>query len=50
MDNQDLELLARLHALPETEPVGIGGDPFAATCECMDLLTIMQSICVGVTC
>ncbi|MFJ8646430.1 VenA family class IV lanthipeptide [Streptomyces sp. NPDC093546] len=50
MDNQDLELLARLHALPETEPVGIGGDPFAATCECTNLLTIELSLCMGVTC
>ncbi|WP_432017357.1 VenA family class IV lanthipeptide, partial [Streptomyces hydrogenans] len=27
MENQDLDLLARLHALPETDPVGIDGAP-----------------------
>jgi hypothetical protein len=49
MENQDLELLARLHALPETEPVDIGGAPFAAPCVCAGLLTLLNTICTGIT-
>ncbi|MGW2993185.1 VenA family class IV lanthipeptide [Streptomyces sp. NPDC001193] len=30
MENHDLELLAHLHALPETDPVGVDGDQFSA--------------------
>ncbi|MGW0535629.1 VenA family class IV lanthipeptide [Streptomyces sp. NPDC003032] len=50
MENQDIELLARLHALPETDPVDIDGTPFAATCGCAGILTLLNTICIGVTC
>ncbi|MFB0620436.1 VenA family class IV lanthipeptide [Streptomyces sp. AGS-58] len=50
MENQDLELLARLHALPETDPVSVDGKPFAATCVCVGLLTALNTICIGITC
>ncbi|CAM5679438.1 hypothetical protein STANM337S_07347 [Streptomyces tanashiensis] len=50
MENQDLELLARLHALPETDPVGVDGAPFAATCECIGLLTLLNTVCIGISC
>ncbi|MEU3860611.1 VenA family class IV lanthipeptide [Streptomyces sp. NPDC028722] len=51
MENQDLELLARLHALPETDPVSVDGTPFAGgTCVCVGLLTALNTICIGVTC
>ncbi|MGW6973489.1 VenA family class IV lanthipeptide [Streptomyces sp. NPDC054952] len=50
MENQDLSLLAHLHALPETDPVGVDGAPFAATCECVGLLTLLNTICKGNSC
>ncbi|MFC9431301.1 VenA family class IV lanthipeptide [Streptomyces sp. NPDC056987] len=50
MENQDLELLAQLHALPETDPVGADGVAFGATCECVGLLTLLNTICIGISC
>ncbi|MFF9086089.1 VenA family class IV lanthipeptide [Streptomyces sp. NPDC014991] len=50
MENQELELLARLHALPETDPVSIDGSPSFATCACVGLLTALNTICIGITC
>ncbi|MFF8839299.1 VenA family class IV lanthipeptide [Streptomyces sp. NPDC015130] len=50
MENNDLELLARLHALPETDPVGVDGAPYAATCECVGLLTLLNTVCIGISC
>ncbi len=49
MDNRDLELLAELHALPETDPVGADG-AVAATCECVGLLTLLNTVCIGISC
>ncbi|MFJ6571003.1 VenA family class IV lanthipeptide [Streptomyces sp. NPDC091292] len=48
--NLDLELLAELHALPETDPVDIGGAPFSGTCACTGLLTLLNTVCVGISC
>ncbi|MCC0093436.1 MULTISPECIES: VenA family class IV lanthipeptide [Streptomyces] len=50
MENHDLELLAHLHALPETDPVGVDGDQFSGTCACVGLLTLLNTICVGISC
>ncbi|MEW1640898.1 MULTISPECIES: VenA family class IV lanthipeptide [unclassified Streptomyces] len=50
MENQALELLAHLHALPETDPVDFDGASFSGTCACVGLLTILQTVCVGVSC
>ncbi|MEV5427752.1 VenA family class IV lanthipeptide [Streptomyces sp. NPDC052701] len=50
MENQELELLARLHALPETDPVEVDGAPFSATCDCPGLLTLLNTLCLGATC
>ncbi|EDY49708.1 Hypothetical protein SCLAV_p0641 (plasmid) [Streptomyces clavuligerus] len=50
MENHDLDLLARLHALPETDPVGVDGEAFANTCACVGLLTLLNSVCIGITC
>ncbi|MFF0435431.1 VenA family class IV lanthipeptide [Streptomyces sp. NPDC004327] len=49
MENQDLELLAHLHALPETDPVGVDA-PFSGTCECIGLLTLLNTVCIGISC
>ncbi|MEN3586736.1 VenA family class IV lanthipeptide, partial [Streptomyces sp. ZYX-F-203] len=40
MENQALEVLADLHALPETDPVGVDGESFSGTCACVGLLTL----------
>ncbi|GAA3234577.1 VenA family class IV lanthipeptide [Streptomyces lavendulae] len=50
MENRDFELLAHLHALPETDPVGADGVAFANTCECVGLLTLLNTVCVGISC
>ncbi|MCX4719196.1 VenA family class IV lanthipeptide [Streptomyces virginiae] len=50
MENHDLELLAHLHALSETDPVGVDGIPFDGTCQCAGILTIILTVCVGNTC
>ncbi|MEV7391062.1 MULTISPECIES: VenA family class IV lanthipeptide [unclassified Streptomyces] len=50
MENQALEVLAHLHALPETEPVAVEGDQFSGTCACVGLLTLLNTVCVGISC
>ncbi|MFG3280436.1 VenA family class IV lanthipeptide [Streptomyces sp. NPDC048111] len=50
MENQDLEVLAHLHALPETDPVGADEAQFGGTCACTGLLTLLNTVCVGVSC
>ncbi|WP_328904108.1 VenA family class IV lanthipeptide [Streptomyces sp. NBC_00441] len=52
MENQtqDLELLAHLHALPETDPVGADAAAFSGTCECVGLLTVLNTVCIGISC
>lgn len=50
MEDRDLELLAQLHALPETDPVEIDETPYMMTCACAGLLTLLNTICQGVTC
>ncbi|WP_175541273.1 VenA family class IV lanthipeptide [Streptomyces aidingensis] len=49
MPNKDLELLAELHALPETEPVEFEGAQ-NGTCACIGLLTVLNTVCIGITC
>ncbi|MFF5504784.1 VenA family class IV lanthipeptide [Streptomyces roseolus] len=50
MENKDLDILAALHALPETDPVGADGAAFAGTCQCVGLLTLLNTVCIGVSC
>ncbi|MFJ8668909.1 VenA family class IV lanthipeptide [Streptomyces sp. NPDC093600] len=50
MEHQDLELLARLHALPETEPVSVDAAAGSQTCDCIGLLTLLNTVCIGVSC
>ncbi|MFJ3904666.1 VenA family class IV lanthipeptide [Streptomyces sp. NPDC090025] len=50
MENLDLDLLAQLHALPETDPVAGDGVAFGGTCECVGLLTLLNTVCVGISC
>lgn len=50
MENHDIELLAHLHALPEDRPRRRRRAPFAATCECVGLLTLLNTVCIGISC
>ncbi|WNM32896.1 VenA family class IV lanthipeptide [Streptomyces sp. Li-HN-5-11] len=50
MENPELELLAQLHTLTETDPVEAEGASYGGTCVCAGLLTVLNTICIGVTC
>lgn len=51
MEIKDFELIASLQELPETDPLEIEGIRFGGgTCECVGLLTLLDSVCVGNTC
>lgn len=52
---QDFDLVASLQALPETDPIEIdgiqlGGGGGFGTCACVGLLTLLNTICIGVSC
>lgn len=49
MENQDLEILARLQALPETDPVELEASG-GGTCSCVGLLTLLNTVCIGISC
>ncbi|MFG2117138.1 VenA family class IV lanthipeptide [Streptomyces sp. NPDC048718] len=36
--------------LPETDPVGVEGEAFNNICECIGLATLLDTICIGVSC
>ena len=44
------KLVTEVAALPETDPVEVEGIQFAVTCQCIGLLTLLNTICIGVTC
>lgn len=56
MNLEDFDLVTSLQALPETEPIEIdgiqlgGGGGGGGTCACVGLLTLLNTICVGVSC
>lgn len=51
MELESFDLVASLQALPETDPVEIEGIQFdGGTCSCVGLLTVLNSVCVGVSC
>lgn len=51
MELENFDLVASLQALPETDPVEIEGIQFGGgTCECVGLLTLLNSVCVGISC
>ncbi len=50
MDLESFDLVASLQALPETDPIEIEGIQFGGTCQCIGLLTALNSVCVGVSC
>jgi hypothetical protein len=51
VDLENFDLVASLQALPETDPVEIEGIQFGGgTCNCVGLLTLLNTVCVGVSC
>jgi len=50
MDIFEGDLVAALQELPETDPIEIEGIQLGGTCSCTGLLTLLNSICIGVTC
>ncbi|QXJ22232.1 hypothetical protein AGRA3207_003199 [Actinomadura graeca] len=44
------DLVAALQELPETDPVEIEGIQLGETCECIGLLTLLNTICIGISC
>ncbi|HKR49236.1 MAG TPA: VenA family class IV lanthipeptide [Pseudonocardiaceae bacterium] len=52
MELANFDLVASLQALPETDPIEIEGIQFGGgtTCQCIGLLTLLNSVCVGISC
>ena len=51
MKLDSFDLVASLQALPETDPIEIDGIQFGGrTCSCTGLLTLLNTICIGVSC
>ena len=50
MELESFDLVASLQALPETDPIEIEGIQFGGTCACIGLLTLLNSVCVGISC
>ncbi|WP_424215750.1 VenA family class IV lanthipeptide (plasmid) [Streptomyces sp. BI20] len=50
MENTDFDLLTQLHALPETDPIATDAVAFGGTCECAGLLTLLNTVCIGISC
>jgi hypothetical protein len=50
MELDSFDLVASLQALPETDPIEIEGIQFGGTCQCIGLLTLLNSVCVGISC
>ncbi|WP_169806848.1 VenA family class IV lanthipeptide [Actinomadura macra] len=50
MDIFEGDLVAALQELPETDPIEIEGIQLGGTCSCIGLLTLLNSVCIGITC
>jgi hypothetical protein len=50
MDIFDGDLVAELQDLPETDPIEIDGIQLGGTCTCAGLLTLLNTVCIGVSC
>ena len=50
MDIFDGDLVAELQHLPETDPIEIDGIQLGGTCTCAGLLTLLNTVCVGISC
>lgn len=51
MELQEFDLVASLQTLPETDPIEVDGIQLGGgTCACVGLLTLLNSICIGISC
>ncbi|WP_171063960.1 VenA family class IV lanthipeptide [Actinomadura soli] len=50
MDTFDGDLVAALQELPESDPIELEGIQLGGTCVCAGLLTLLNTVCVGVSC
>jgi hypothetical protein len=52
MELENFDLVASLQTLPETDPVEIEGIQFGGggTCNCVGLLTLLNTVCIGISC
>jgi hypothetical protein len=51
MELHSFDLVASLQALPETDPIEVEGIQFGGdTCACVGILTLLNTVCVGVSC
>ncbi|GAA4314418.1 hypothetical protein GCM10023178_75770 [Actinomadura luteofluorescens] len=50
MNTFDGDLVAALQELPETDPVEIDGIQLGGTCNCVGLLTLLNTVCIGISC
>ncbi|WP_433226535.1 VenA family class IV lanthipeptide [Actinomadura formosensis] len=50
MDAFENDIVAALQELPETDPVEIDGIQLGGTCACVGLLTLLNTVCVGISC
>ena len=51
MKLDSFDLVASLQALPETDPIEIEGIQLGGgTCACVGILTLLNTVCVGVSC
>ncbi|MCG5219365.1 VenA family class IV lanthipeptide [Streptosporangium sp. KLBMP 9127] len=50
METLEIDLVASLRELPETEPTEIDGIQAADTCACVGLLTVLNTVCIGISC
>jgi hypothetical protein len=46
----EFDLVASLQALPETDPVEVEGIQLGGTCACAGLLTLLNTVCIGISC
>jgi hypothetical protein len=47
---ESFDVVAPLQALPETDPIEIEGIQLGWTCQCIGSLTLLLTICTGVSC
>jgi hypothetical protein len=50
MKLESFDLVASLQALPETDPIEVEGIQLGTTCACIGLLTLLNSVCIGISC
>jgi hypothetical protein len=50
MEFENFDLVASLQALPETNPIEIEGIQLGGTCACVGVLTLLNTVCIGISC